>query len=579
MPITYSSPGGVGVYGAGGLTQSISVFNVLPGDLMVLYSRSIFGNIVSVTGTLSGTWSKAFSVAGGSVAEVWYSIATGTGTDGITATGTSGSFIFRGGAQNFRSSSGFLAKASVLDTFHTGGPTASTSFNSGNITTATGTEFLVGYIENETGDSPTLTPTGSWTAAVGNGVSENNAAMYWGTAGAAGTYSFAGTIAPSSNWITGVVAFKPVEPVAINLLSNANVAVSAGSTIVNTGNTVLYGDLDLSPGSVASGFPPGIVIGTQHIDDATAVQSQLDLTTAYNQAAAATGAVTIATALDAVTLDTGVYTSAAGTFSLSGGTLTLDGQGDPNAVWIFQMATTLITSAGSTISLINGAQAKNVFWQVGSSATIGATNTFVGTILAHTSITVNGTGTTTAGGLLAGAAVNLSDVIVTVTAALPAPSPASVLPTSGLQGTTFNFTVTGTNFSTGTLSFSGTGITVNSYSVQNATTITASVTIAGNAALTARDVTVTNVDTQTGTLLAAFTVAAIIVILPYSVQDCRDYATFPNSSRTLNATKIYDVQTSSNPAVPGTDSRASKPVDSSTQPQNSRTPGTFGPGE
>ena len=196
------------------------------------------------------------------------------------------------------------------------------------------------------------------------------------------------------------------------LLSNAGVAVSAGSTIVNTGNTVLNGDLDLSPGSVVSGFPPGIVTGTQHIDDATAVQSQLDLTTTYTQAASAAGAVTIATALDAVTLNAGVYTSAAGTFALSGGTLTLDGQGNPNAVWIFQMATTLITSGGSTILLTNGASAANVFWQVGSSATIGATNNFVGTILAAASITVTGNGTTITGRLLASAAVNIGDAEV-----------------------------------------------------------------------------------------------------------------------------------------------------------------------
>src|ERR1035437_5839322 len=175
------------------------------------------------------------------------------------------------------------------------------------------------------------------------------------------------------------------------------------------------------------------------------------------------------------------------------------------------MATTLITSAGSVVQVINGGQASNVFWAVGSSAAIGSTNTFVGTILAVASITVAGTGTTIAGGLLANAVVNLGDTIVTVTTTLPPPAPTSIAPTSDEQGYTGNVTVTGTNFDAGgtsTLSFSGTGITVNSYGTRDATTLVANITIGITAALTARDVIVTNADTQTGTLAAAFTVTS-----------------------------------------------------------------------
>jgi len=209
MPVTYTMVGGSGLYTSSASTHTNTVFNVLTGDLLVLGSRSIFANITGVVGTLSGTWTKAWSVTGGSVAEVWYGIATAGGSDGITVTGSNGSFIFRGCFANFRSSTGFLSFATVLDTTHTGGPTSSTSFSSGSLTTATATELLIGYNENETADSPTITPTGGWTAFAGNGVSQNNAAMYWLPATAAGSYSFAGTIS-SVNWITGIAAFKPV---------------------------------------------------------------------------------------------------------------------------------------------------------------------------------------------------------------------------------------------------------------------------------------------------------------------------------------------------------------------------------
>jgi hypothetical protein len=194
--------------------------------------------------------------------------------------------------------------------------------------------------------------------------------------------------------------------------------------------------------------------------------------------------------------------------------------------------------------------------------------------------------------ITAGAALTARNVTVTnadattgtlaasFTITLNPPSPASIAPTGDKQGYTGNVTVTGTNFSTGTLSFSGTGITVNSYSVQNATTITANITIGLTAATTARDVVVTNSDAQTATLAAAFTVALGI----YSEPDSRTIATYPttpNASRNVEGTLTYDVQTSDNADEPGVDSRtAGAPVDSRTnKPTNSRTPGTYGPGE
>jgi uncharacterized repeat protein (TIGR01451 family) len=179
----------------------------------------------------------------------------------------------------------------------------------------------------------------------------------------------------------------------------ANFAVLAGSTVTNTGPTTINGDLGLSPGTSVTGFPPGQVNGTIHAADSVALQAQTDLTAAYNNAAARPITATIPTELGGTTETPGVYNSAAGTFGITG-TLTLDAQGDPNAVFIFQAASTLITAAASNVTLTNGAQASNVFWVVGSSATLGTSSTLQGNVLALTSITVT-TGTTIHGRALA----------------------------------------------------------------------------------------------------------------------------------------------------------------------------------
>lgn len=175
-------------------------------------------------------------------------------------------------------------------------------------------------------------------------------------------------------------------------------AVLAGTTVTNTGPSVITGDLGVSPGSAVVGFPPGIVVGTVHSADAAAAQAQLDLTTAYNNAAGQGPASPVVADLGGQVLAPGVYNSAIG-LGLTG-TLTLDAGGNPNATFVFQAGSTLVTASASLVQLINGAQACNVFWQVGSSATLGTNSNFVGNILALTSATVT-TGTTVDGRVLA----------------------------------------------------------------------------------------------------------------------------------------------------------------------------------
>jgi len=199
-------------------------------------------------------------------------------------------------------------------------------------------------------------------------------------------------------------------PIALG--SDAACAVLAATTVTTIPTTTVHGDLGVSPGTTLTGSP--IVNGTMHLGDPTAAQGQLDLTSAYNDAAGRTlGAVTVAGNLGGQTLAPGLYKSAS-SLEITSGDLTLDAQGDPSGVWIFQMGTTLITTVSRQVILSGGAQAANVFWQVGSSATIGGSSVFKGTIMADQSITMD-TGATLEGRALArNGAVALDGNTVTI---------------------------------------------------------------------------------------------------------------------------------------------------------------------
>lgn len=190
----------------------------------------------------------------------------------------------------------------------------------------------------------------------------------------------------------------------VDLGTTSNFAILAGESITHTGAIVINGDagndVGLHPGTAFDPTGVTMVGGTSYIADAVAEQAKTDLITAYNDAASRTTTTTISADLGGMTLTPGVYTKADGLSIADGTTLTLDAQGDPNAVFIFQSGSTLITGVNSTILLINEARYCRTFWQVGSSATLGAGSVFVGHIFASISITAN-TGAFIQGQLLA----------------------------------------------------------------------------------------------------------------------------------------------------------------------------------
>jgi hypothetical protein len=198
-----------------------------------------------------------------------------------------------------------------------------------------------------------------------------------------------------------VIPLQTTVQAAVSLAGAANFAILAGSSVTNTGATNVTGDLGLSPGSSIGGFPPGILVGTQHINDVTANQAKLDLTASYNDAAGrtATDMVTLSGNIGGLTLTPGLYKSTS-SLAISSGDLTFDAKGNANAVFIIQIASTLTTTSGRQVILAGGAQATNIFWQVSSSATFGTTSVFKGTIMAMQSITFN-TGATLDGRALA----------------------------------------------------------------------------------------------------------------------------------------------------------------------------------
>lgn len=211
----------------------------------------------------------------------------------------------------------------------------------------------------------------------------------------------ANALAVDATW-SFTTATAACQTSQVPLGSAATFDVLAGTTVTNTGPTVITGgNLGLSPGSAVTGFPPGKLTlpAVMQVTDPAAAQGQLDLTTAYIYTAGLPGGMSLPGEMSGLTFAPGLYKTSSAV-KLSAGNVTLDGQGNVNAVFIFQVGSTLTTIGSTQVVLAGGAQAKNVFWQVSSSATLGTNSIFQGTIMALQSITLD-TGATLNGRALA----------------------------------------------------------------------------------------------------------------------------------------------------------------------------------
>ncbi len=259
----------------------------------------------------------------------------------------------------------------------------------------------------------TFTPSASLTAST----------AYTATITTGAQDQYGNGLAPNFVWTFTTSATCPPPAGAIALGSACGFGILAGSTVTNVAGTAttVSGDVGVSPGTAITGFgSPASITGAFHSNDSVAQTAQVDLTTAYNNAAGAAGGAILAPDIGGLTLPPGVYktTSAQPSLGITGN-LTLDGKGDPNAVWIFQIVSTLTTATtNSQVILINGASSHNVFWQVGSSATLGTTTTFAGTIMAQASITLT-TGATLNGRALARTGAVTLDTNTVVVPACP----------------------------------------------------------------------------------------------------------------------------------------------------------------
>lgn len=213
---------------------------------------------------------------------------------------------------------------------------------------------------------------------------------------------YAVTLRPAA--LVVCLAFTVHAHGAVNLGTAASFGILGGSTVTNTGFTVIDGDVGVSPGTAVTGFPPGTITGAIHANDAVAAQAQTDARKAYDdmKVLPATNTLT-GSNLGGLTLTPGVYF-----FSTSAdltGTLTLNANGDPNAEFIFQIGSTFMAASDAKIITIGGADPSQVYFQVGTSATLGTASSVIGTIIADASVTL------TTGARLDGRAIALNGAV------------------------------------------------------------------------------------------------------------------------------------------------------------------------
>lgn len=229
--------------------------------------------------------------------------------------------------------------------------------------------------------------------------------------------------------------------VPVPLGSAGSYGVLASSTVTSTGATAVTGNLGLSPGTSVTGFPPGTLTGIQNVTTPGAAGAEANLTIAYNNATARSNcAVTVAGNIGGQTLTPGLYKSTS-TLAISSGDLTLSGGGNPNGVFVFQVASSLTTTAGRKVILSEGAQADNVFWVIGSSATLGTTSVMMGTVVARDSISMLTGSDLTGRALVLTGEVSLSDTTIVVPVSTSASTYSVTFTETGLpSGTSWSVT-------------------------------------------------------------------------------------------------------------------------------------------
>lgn len=221
------------------------------------------------------------------------------------------------------------------------------------------------------------------------------------------------------------ISHPTLSATVVSLGSASSFTVLGSTTVTNTGNSLITGDLGLYPGTSITGFPPGIVSGSIHNSDASAELAQTDALQAFNDLGLMTPTNNLTGQDLARTLTSGVYHFDSDAGLSESGTLFLDGPG----AFVFLVESTLTTGSASNISLTNGANAADVFFRVGSSATLGTSSEFVGTIIANTSVTA------TTGAVIEGRLIALNGAVTLDSNNVAVPEPSSVLGLSLLLGT------------------------------------------------------------------------------------------------------------------------------------------------